>query len=143
MNGYFGGNFGKLIHYSLADIYPRQNIYCGINGYLGTMISYNLRNNHIIWKDFPLESQLDEEYDITNFDMEITFSNALKFVNGIRYNNYEYSQQKQHIGYFSTMHWYVNSTTTLYAGYKATEDENEEDFEKTSGSSWLKIMKVF
>lgn len=143
MNGYFGSNYGKFIHYILADIYPRQTFYCGINGYLGTMISYNLRNNHVIWKGFPRESQLDEEYDITNFDMDITFSNALKFVCGIRYSNYEKSQQKQHIGYFSTMHWYVNSTTTLYAGYKATEDENGEDFVKTSGSCWFKIMKVF
>lgn len=143
MNGYFGANYGKLIYYRLTDVYPRQNLYCGINGYLGAMISYNLRNNHVIWKDFPHESQYDEEYDITNFDMDVTFSNTLKFVCGIRYNNYEYSQQRQHIGYFSTMHWYVSSTTTLYAGYKATEDENEVDFVKTSGSYWFKVMKVF
>ncbi len=158
-NGYVGSTVGKGIYRRLGETKSYQSIYGGINGFVGPVISYIFRNNHIIWKDLPsipaeYGIHLDNEYDITNLDMELTFSNTLKIVSGVRYNNNEDFEQNQHLGYFSTIHWLFNPSTTLYLGFKTTEDKLL-DFEtstyenliyknqKTSQSVWFKINKVF
>ncbi|HOD54131.1 MAG TPA: hypothetical protein PKJ08_06370, partial [Candidatus Cloacimonadota bacterium] len=107
------------------------------------MISYNIRNNHIVWLDIKDSPEFDSIYDIGNFDLELTFNSRIKIVSGARYNNYEYLAQSQHLGYFTTLHWYINPTSSLYAGYKSTADEINDRFERSSASIWMKINKVF
>lgn len=152
ISGYAGVGYNKSIIYSLINPqknYDNYNYFAGINGYIGPVISYIFRNNHIIWKELPSDEEYfsgvkgDKEYDITNLDMELTFSNDLKLVMGLRYNNYERYGFSQHVGYFCTMHYLINSSTTLYLGFKAIENEYIEEMYKESESAWFKITKTF
>ncbi|MBP7564268.1 MAG: hypothetical protein KA886_10830 [Candidatus Cloacimonetes bacterium] len=143
MNGYVGTTYGRNINYTFEKSKMKQVIYGGISGYLGPMISYNIRNNHIVWLDIKDSPEFDCIYDIGNFDLELTFNSRIKIVSGARYNNYEYLTQSQHLGYFTTLHWYINPTSSLYAGYKSTADEINDRFERSSASIWMKINKVF
>lgn len=140
-NFYLGAGHSDAIVYRLAETRNNNNLYWGINGFIGPIISYIFRFNHILWEDLPVP--YDNEYNIVNLDMELTFSNTLKFVNGVRFNDYEFNNTDSQVGYFCTMHWLCNPSTTFYLGYKSTEEEVLDVRNKISESYWFKISKTF
>jgi len=151
-SGYAGMGIGDAVVYHLIDLqhsYRNQYFYAGINGFLGPVISYIFSDNHFIWKEMPKPEEFiigakgDNEYDVTNLDTELTFSKDLKLVLGVRYNNYDAQGYQQHVGYFCTMHWFLNSSTKIYMGYNATEDDYMETMYKTSETMWFKTTKTF
>ncbi len=159
LSGNIGYKYGDNLYRTLCATLPYQVVYGGVNGYLGPVVSYNIRNSHVIWYDllsFPISVPVhfDNEYDITNLDFKLTFSNSFKISSGVRYNNYEYFAQTKHLGYFATMHWLYNPSTTFYLGFKTTEDnllDSNQSTESlivfsnqtTSKTTWFKINKVF
>jgi len=143
LNGYIGTTVGNNISYMLSDVFLKKVFYGGFNGYLGPAVSYNVRNSHVIWKEFPADIPIDNEYDISNLDMELTFNSRFKIVSGVRYNNYNTVSDHPHLGYFSTVYYYITPASSLYVGYKSTEDEMNDSFERTSASLWTKINIVF
>lgn len=151
-NFYFGGSVNNSVVFGLTDprrSYPSYDVFAGINGFLGPVISYIFRANHTRWDALPDASAFvygyrdDDSYEFVNLDMELTFSNDLKLVSGLRYNNYETPTQKEHLGWFCTMHWALNPDTKLYVGYKSSQNDFNAGLQKTAENAWLKISRAF
>jgi hypothetical protein len=137
------GTIGEYLFNSLGKVYPYKDFSVSWSGVYGPYLSYILRNTFIMWSGMPEMPGLDEAYNITNLDAEITFTNYLKLVTGIRHNDYQGYYRQRHIGCFATLRWDYNPSTKLFLGFRNTTNEYSGDYITDAKSAWFKIYREF
>jgi hypothetical protein len=137
------GGGGQQIFRSLGGVYPNRELDVSWSGTAGAYISYILRDSHFWWKDMPQIAGLDNEFDVTNLDLEITFTNRIKLVCGVRYNNYEGYYSQEHLGSFTTLRWDYNPTTRFFLGYRDSSQVADGTRSTLAESAWFKVIHEF
>lgn len=147
----FAWNIIETLIYTLNNTYLGYYLQYGISGDISKYLSYNLAVDHIIIEDVPEHPEVDDNYWISNFDFTISLSNNLSLTNGIRFNNYQWSEYKNyqwseyrdHLGIFSNFRWEYKPGSNLYLGYKSSTDEINGEYTKDYELLYIKISYTF
>ncbi|MCD6176295.1 MAG: hypothetical protein J7K29_00485, partial [Candidatus Cloacimonetes bacterium] len=106
-------------------------------------ISYSITTDNIKYYDIPKVDFIDDNYWLANMGISFSFSNNLDLTSGIRFNNYEYYDQTQHIGLFSNLRWQFKKRSYVYLGYNSANDKINEVDEYSHQQAYLKISYSF
>ncbi len=142
-NVFIGMSSVNYILYALNNDYKGQYIQFGLSGIIYKYISYTLIADHMAYHDVPEVDFVDDNYWLANFDVSFSLSNELDLTSGVRFNNYEYHDQSQHIGLFSNFRWQFRKQSYLYIGYNSANDKINEVNEFSNNQAYIKISYSF
>ena len=142
-NAFIGITYVNDIIYYLNNDYHGRYLQLGLRGIIYKYISYSITADNIKYYDIPKVDFIDDNYWLANMDISFSFSNNLDLTSGIRFNNYEYYDQTQHIGLFSNLRWQFKKRSYVYLGYNSANDKINEVDEYSHQQAYLKISYSF
>jgi len=99
--------------------------------------------DYSVYPDIPKLDYVDKEYLIGNFDSTINFSNRSSLTMGLRYQNYEYYDTSQYVGFYANFHEQINERCHFYLGINSEMEEIENSFEKNYAKFYSKLTYLF
>ena len=140
---FVGFTYINDIIYGLNNDYQGYYLQSGLSGIIDKYISYTITADNIKYYDVPEVDYVDDNYWLANMDLSFSFSNNLDLTSGIRFNNYEYYDQTQHIGLFSNLRWQFKERSYVYLGYNSANDKINEVDEYSHQQAYLKVSYSF
>ena len=129
----------KELVYAYKKIYNALYLTYNIAGDIGKHFSYTLSTTKTKYFELPKNEYMDNEYWIGNIDFTYNINNRMSLSNGVRYNNYEFTDNSKHIGFFSNFSLEYKEDSFIYVGFKTTEDEINDSFQTDYRSAYLKF----
>jgi len=142
-NAFVGINYVNYIVYALDNDYQGRYLQMGLRGIIYKYASYSISVDNMNYFNIPTVDNVDDNYWLANMDLSFSFSNYLDLTSGIRFNNYEYYDQSQHIGLFSNLRWQFKKRSYVYLGYNSANDTINEVTEFSHQQAYLKISYSF
>ena len=142
-NAFVGINYVNYIIYALNNDYQGRYLQMGLRGIIYKYASYSISVDNMNYFNIPTVDNVDNNYWLANMDISFSFSNNLDLTSGIRFNNYEYYDQSQHIGLFSNLRWQFKKRSYVYLGYNSANDKINEVDEYSYQQAYLKISYSF
>ncbi len=142
-NAFVGINYVNYIIYALNNDYQGRYLQMGLRGIIYKYASYSISVDNMNYFNIPTVDNVDNNYWLANMDISFSFSNNLDLTSGIRFNNYEYYDQSQHIGLFSNLRWQFKKRSYVYLGYNSANDTINEVTEFSHQQAYLKISYSF
>lgn len=136
------GRWNTLV-YNLKDVYTSDGLDVDIKLDINRYSSLNFEISDRLFHDFPDTTKLDDKYLICNAKLELNLFNKISLTTGLRYNNYEYEDQKKHVGVFSNFRWQFRPECNIYLGHKLSTDELNNRFVADYEIVYLKLNYLF
>jgi len=136
------GRWNTLV-YNLKDVYTSDGLDVDIKLDINRYSSLNFEISDRLFHDFPDTTKLDDKYLICNAKLELNLFNKISLTTGLRYNNYEYEDQKKHVGVFSNFRWQFRPECNIYLGHKLATDELNNRFVADYEIVYLKLNYLF